>query len=553
MPLFPIPHAFRSVSLACLLIILLTPSCRRDPSAPVSGAETSVPNAKGDLPSPIASPLAAGVNEGTTEVVAQIVVRSKLVDAKKADYKDCLFTADLAILTPIAGEKTPRHVLAFFPGFLDRKLQPEADLKLGDLIRVRLRKYEDMPQAVRDMARSDEVEDFELSRWFAVATVKLTQSRADFSSPPPGSFLDEPQVSDLQVKQVPWPRSLRAAELRREQIAADKKRIAEALERNGGSWEKWVEKLRPFHAELQAKVDAPPAGHAREGHHYFEVIEEDAYAELCERGEQGKPGPLAMLQNLNMQLRQRGIDLIVAPVPRKEVVHADRFSDLAPADGIYLANRQRFLKQLLDADVEVIDFVPGYQKARDQHQWFFYDAEDFHPADGGIQVQAQEIAARLERYEFRKWPSYVPMVSRTRPSEFVVPMDGSGMKKGARYPATAVDFFGGGIFKGREGELPSPIVLMGDSVTLFPANHADEQNLRAHLARLCGVKLEHLTSMGGSAQAGRLLAREGGDFLAERWVVVFAFAPTRLFGSLSKVSGGKEGWDLVDLPPLKFE
>ena len=116
------------------------------------------------------------------------------------------------------------------------------------------------------------------------------------------------------------------------------------------------------------------------------------------------------------------IDLIVAPVPRKEVVHADRFSDLAPADGIYLANRQRFLKQLLDADVEVIDFVPGYQKARDQHQWFFYDAEDFHPADGGIQVQAQEIATRLERYEFRKWPSYVPMVSRTRPSEFVVPL-----------------------------------------------------------------------------------------------------------------------------------
>lgn len=203
-----------------------------------------------------------------------------------------------------------------------------------------------------------------------------------------------------EVKRVKWPRSARAAEERREQIAADKQRIAEALERNGGTWLKWVEKLRPFHAELQARVDARPAGHAREGKHYFAAMEEEAYAELFDRGEQGKPGPLAMLQNLNMQLRQRGIDLIVAPVPRKEVVHADRFSKLAPADGIYLANRQRFLKQLLDADVEVLDFVPGYQKARDQHEWFFYDAEDFHPVDGGIQVQAREIAARLERYEF---------------------------------------------------------------------------------------------------------------------------------------------------------
>jgi hypothetical protein len=145
------------------------------------------------------------------------------------------------------------------------------------------------------------------------------------------------------------------------------------------------------------------------------------------------------------------------------------------------------------------------------------------------------------------------MESRTRPSEFVVQADGSGMKKGTRYPATAVDFLGGGYFKGTYGELPSPVVLMGDSVTLFPANHTDEQNLRAHLAHHCGVKLEHLTSMGGSAQAGRLLAREGGDFLADRWVVVFAFAPTRLFGSVSKVSGGKEGWDLVDQPPLKLE
>jgi hypothetical protein len=186
MPLFPTLYAFRFVSFTYVLATLLTTSCRRDSSAPISVSETSVPASEGDLPSPIASPLATGVDEGTTEVVAQIVVRSKLVDAKKADYKDCLFTADLSILTPIAGEKTPRHVLTFFPGFLDRKLQQEADLKLGDLIRVRLRKYETMPHAVRDLARSDEVEDFELTRWFAVATVKIDKSSADFASPPPG-------------------------------------------------------------------------------------------------------------------------------------------------------------------------------------------------------------------------------------------------------------------------------------------------------------------------------------------------------------------------------
>lgn len=510
------------------------------------------PEAKvAELPVPVVSPIASGIPTAA-DVVAQVVVRSPMIDAKKAEYKDCLYSAELAILSPLSGEKVARHLLAFFPGFLDREMQPESHFKLGEVLRVRLQHYDEMPQVVRDLARIDEVDDFELSRWFAVASVKLKVPSTAFAEPPRGAFLEEASVAESH-KPVVWPRSPAAAEIRRRQIEEDQKRITTALARNGGTWQKWAERLAPFHAELRAKIEAPPAGQAREGNFYLEELEEKAYAELCEKGEQGKPGPLAMLIHLNTQLRQRGIDLIVAPVPRKEVVHAEQFSSLAPADGMYVANRQRFLKQLLDADVEVIDFVPAYQRARDQHEWFFYDASDFHPADGGIQVQAREITARLARYQFRQMPGYVPLISRTRPSEFVVPFDGSGMKKGTRYPATAVDFVKGGHFEGSHGTLPSPIVLMGDSVTVFPNNHADEQNLRAHLTHLCGVKLEHLTSLGGSSQAGRLLAREGGDFLADRWVVVFAFAPTRLFGSRSSISGGKEGWDLVDLPPLKFD
>ena len=92
--------------------------------------------------------------------------------------------------------------------------------------------------------------------------------------------------------------------------------------------------------------------------------------------------------------------------------------------------------------------------------------------------------------------------------------------------------------QGAEGELPSPLVLMGDSMTITPIVPDAPQNLVAHLTHACKLKPDLLTSLGSSAQAGRLLAREGGDFLANRLVLVFTFAPSRLFGSMSRVEQG---------------
>lgn len=533
-------RALVSPALGGLSVFCLLTACR-------DGEEPE--NAPPTLPEPAAAALASSTGP-TLEVVAQVVARSALIDPASADYKDCLFSTDLAVLSPLSGDKPPRHLLVFFPGFLDRQLQPEAAFKLGDVLRVKLTPFEHMPEAVRAMARCDDVDDFELSSWFAVASVRLSQPRSDFQATP-GSFADE--TAAAAAPPVPWPRSEEAAQARRRQIEADKRRILEARARHGGTWESWEAVLAPFHDALRVKVAEHPDPGALQGRYHFDELEERDYAALCERGEKGLPGPLAMLRSLNIQLRARGIDLIVAPIPKKELVHAEVFSRLAPTDGIYCAHRQRFLLQLLESDIEVIDLVPAFQEAHRRGEWVFFDAEDFHPADGGIQAAARAIAGRLERYGFQQMPGYVPLESRARPAEFVVSFDGGGMKAGTRYPATAVDILAGGHVRGPDGPLPSPLVLMGDSVTVFPTSREHPQNLVVHLARASGLKPDHLTSMGSSAQAARLLAREGGDFLADRWVVVFAFAPTRLFGSLSRVSGGKEGWDLVDLPPLKLQ
>lgn len=518
--------------------------------APTHGTPTI--SAAPSLANPKPSFLSAGIRS-EIDVIAQIVVCSPLMDPARSEYKDCLFSAELSIIRSLSGAKTHRHVVAFFPGFLDRKLQPEARLKLGDIVRVRLTPFERTPRAIQELQRSDAVDDFALTTWLCTASVKLTGSAESFGRSGAHEFLaDESDRSTPTPAQIAYPRSERASALRNHAIETDRRRIEADLARNGGTWKDWEDRLRAFHRDLQRQLATSPTGRLNSGRFHFRSMTEHSYRELCDDMDAGKPGPLPMLSNLNRQLRLRGIDLIVVPIPHKEEVHADEFSSLAPADGIFLANRLRFLRQLLDADIEVVDLVPALREARREFDWLFYDADDFHPADGAIQVAAREVARRLERYDFRSAAGYVPLQSRLTAAEFTITDAAGGMKIGARYPATVVEMLGGGRVLRENKERNSPLVLMGDSVTIVPPQFGDKATIRAHLAHLTGIVPDHLTSMGGSAQAMRHLAREGGHFLSDRAALVFVFAPTRLFGYLSKTGEGA-GWDLVNLPPLRFE
>jgi hypothetical protein len=312
------------------------------------------------------------------------------------------------------------------------------------------------------------------------------------------------------------------------------------------------QRLKPFHDDIAAQVKSAPGKRLKNGRLHFRHLAEEPYHELCAAAEAGKPGPVAMLSHLNSQLRLRGIDLLVLPIPHKEEVHAGEFSALAPADGVFLSGRQRFLRQLLERDVEVIDLAPPLRAARREFKWLFFDADDYHPLNGTVEVAAREAARRIERYGFPSLPGYQPLRSTTRQDEIVIGRDAAGLRAGARYPASIVEIAGGGCFVRGGKTLASPLVLMGDSITLSPMESGETANLRAHLAQATGVVPDHLTSMGGSAQAMRHLAREGAHFLADRAVLVFAFAPTRLFGSISSLGEG-QGWDLVNLPPLVLE
>ncbi len=483
----------------------------------------------------------------TAKVTVQIIHKSRIPDPAKSDYPDCLYTAEARVLEIQSELRAPRELILALPAFNKRTLAPDAAFVEGQILEVEIISNEKAEKALKTQQRSDTQERFDLQVFYTLSTRPI-EKKLDAFATQPDSYFENGKKPLMVAEPIRYPWSAKAASDRKTAMEADKQVILQALKNNGGNWKKWDAKLRPFYADLAAQAKADPDGQLLKGQFHFQRIRYIPYADLCKTSEAGEPGPLKMLSSLNQQLRARGIDLIVVPFPNKEDIHADVFSKLAPADGWFLPYRQKFLLDLLEADIEMIDLIQPLRAARSRFPSIFYPEHDHHPADGAIQVAAEEIAKRLERYEFKKQPGFQPLQLSLKPVEIKKEQDD---KTFLSYPATRVVTSDGEplVTPSNSG---SPVIIMGDSFTIVPVGYSPEgvgAALPMHIAYQSGVLPNYLSNKGSSDKAMRMLAREGGDYLAHRAVLIFAFAPNRLFGQDSQ-QAGEEAWNLVDLPPL---
>ena len=523
----------RSALRGCLLIVgaLLSASCARKPALPDQWKEVR--------------------SNQIVHITAQIVRKSEIPDPLRSDYADCLYTAEVKIvgLARSDEKRAPREMVLALPAFQKRQRSPEADFAAGELIDAEIVPHEDAPEVIKTMQRSDQMDRFELRVYDVVRSSHCAKALADFRPLPDSAFLpptDEP-VATAEPAPVHYPWSAKAASDRRQCMERDIAMLQNAFARHGSDWGRWDNELDPFYTDLETKTDAAAKGQLIQGHFGFHRLPLRKYKGLCEDGKAGVAGPLTMLKSMNEQLRQRGIDLIVVPFPTKEDVDADVFSNLAPADGWYEPYREQFMLLMLQADIEVIDLVPALRAERAHFPFLFYDYGDDHPADGAIQVAATEIAKRLQRYDLREGAP--PLDLHLEPAE-VERNGGAGLM---HYPATRVVTQDGKPLFTPDNS-GSPVIIMGDSYTRIPHRYlagGDGCAMPMHLAYKIGILPDSLAQMGGSNQAMRLLAREGGNYLAHRRVLVFVFAHTRLFGALA--TGDSGSWDLTSLPPLKLE
>ena len=506
-----------------------------------------IESAKGENIDPMAKSSVSAIH-----AILQITHKSPIPDPKRSDYEDCLFTVEAKVLDITSEQHVPRNIIILLPAFTHRIVQPEAAFTEGQLIEADFIPLENVDKRVRTQQRSDDVTSFDLEVFYCLHAEASKREIASIPQHPDSYFQSAVAKKAQSVEPIRYPWSEKAAAERKAAIERDKATILQALNSHGGNWDIWQSKLQAFYKDLMAKKGKE--GSMTQGPFFFERLHYEKYMELCAQADTDRPGPLRMLKALNLQLRQRGIDLIVVPYPLKEEVHADVFSEKAPSDGWFIPYRQKFLLQLLEADVEVIDLVPALQAARSRFSYIFYDHHDNHPASGGVEVGAEEIVRRLGRYDMKIPEGSSPIKLHIKPVilEKGVIINEHKDEETHHYPANSVV-----TEDGKPLDLPlnpaSPMVIMGDSYTRTPEylKNGLGAALPMHVAYRFGVMPDVLESMGSSNKAMQLLAREGQNYLKGRRVLIFVFAPNRLCGQ----DAGKDGesWNLVDLPPISLD
>jgi hypothetical protein len=109
---------------------------------------------------------------------------------------------------------------------------------------------------------------------------------------------------------------------------------------------------------------------------------------------------IAVIKSFAQWLRSSGIDLILAPAPKMVEVYPERTVKETPRDRLVAPQMRRFLLDLTDADIEIVDLLPAFLELANKPGDPLYLPADTHWSDRAQQVAANMIGERLKRYPF---------------------------------------------------------------------------------------------------------------------------------------------------------
>ncbi|MFN7971490.1 MAG: hypothetical protein U0166_03935 [Acidobacteriota bacterium] len=254
-------------------------------------------------------------------------------------------------------------------------------------------------------------------------------------------------------------------------------------------WREWFAQLSRLNVRsqpteplfLQAETERP-------------LYDDDLLRRLMEPSPPGTPvsGPIPTILDVSRQLRARGIDLLVVPVPPRSAVYPELFvpdhAPVAPGELPPLLDyrlRQLYLR-LEKEGVEVLDllptflvhryeYAPGTRRRTPRYAQLLYMRQDPHWSAYATDLAASVLARRIARYPW--FPDVVTRFGRAHVETSVTPVKAPGftaqelIKAGrldAGYPPDRFFFFHARIAGERwsHDDATSPILLMGDSFAM---------------------------------------------------------------------------------------
>ncbi|MFN2507935.1 MAG: hypothetical protein ABR589_04085 [Chthoniobacterales bacterium] len=259
----------------------------------------------------------------------------------------------------------------------------------------------------------------------------------------------------------------------------------------------------------------------------------DAAAKTAHSRKSESADPIPAITDFNRQLKERGIELLLVPVPAKAAIYPDKLgvestSDAGSAAAPYLP---QFYELLRARGVNVLDLSSFFAKEREHARGSVYCQTDSHWSGVGCMLAAQVIA---ERIRDKIPPSQSP---RNYSAEWkqaalvgdlisLLPADVS-RPQGEKISIRAISQKSGGAPV--QADTNSPLLLLGDSHTLvFHEFHAERGGLIDQLAHELGFAPDLIGTRGSGATAVRVSlyrkARSDPAYLAKKKVVVWCLA-----------------------------
>ena len=241
--------------------------------------------------------------------------------------------------------------------------------------------------------------------------------------------------------------------------------------------------------------------------------------------------PLAAILDFHRQLEERGIELLVVPIPTRlhvypELVVGPFAGGEADTEKVeefegYAIGLTRFLLELTEAGVEVVDLLPALARARESH--LAPDADQvFLRGNGHWSPKGVVVAARVlaERVRAAPWYESIKPRKSQEPDRFERTWSYRSQKlaEGAEPPVLEFERVLNGRGRMVEYDSDSPVLVLGDSfVSLFTPEGAD---LARQMHRFSGLPMDVISNPGGAAQGSRVtLARRKGGPRGKRMVI----------------------------------
>jgi hypothetical protein len=263
----------------------------------------------------------------------------------------------------------------------------------------------------------------------------------------------------------------------------------------------------------------------------------EAAAQVSKASSPKKADPLPAIVDFHEQLKAMGIELILAPVPCKALVCAEKLG--GPAGGRVDAVHQEFYQQLAAKGVKVLDLAETFVAEKGRGP-ILYCKTDTHWSPYACELAAKRIGEQLGS---PAWLQPKPGAFTTATETRTIVGDLTDGKGAEELPVRVVTATDGAALEDKA----SPIILLGDSHTLvFHAGadlHGTGAGLADQLAAELGIAVDVIGVRGSGATPARvnLLRRTRADsaYLAGKKIVIWCFAAREFTES--------SGWSLVPL------